>query len=133
MADRRSATDLAFTGAAGAGGGTLLVELASHLPENNPWKPWILLVAPSASIAISALYSWATRYIHEALTDRKWEAVERRSRKTLETSLGNPNTSPEHKAEVRQALEQLERIAIQRIIEQVNAINSPPERQVKKH
>ena len=45
-------------GAAGVGGGTLLVVIANNLREGNPLKPWLVLAAPSVSIFVWALVTY---------------------------------------------------------------------------
>jgi hypothetical protein len=42
-------------GAAGAGGGTLLALLANNLSNSNPWKSWLVILAPSATVAVASL------------------------------------------------------------------------------
>jgi hypothetical protein len=124
MSERAKLKSSAPTGLAGAGGGTLLVLLANNLPQNSPWKPWLVLIAPSVSVGIAVLFSWARRFIDRKLADRELERLVRRSRETLETALRNPETSPEHKAEMRKALEGLEKLLVQRNIKQIDAIDS---------
>lgn len=46
---------------AGASSGTLLVLLASNLPDNYPLKSWLVIIAPSVSIAFSLIWKFLIR------------------------------------------------------------------------
>ena len=43
-------------GIAGASGGTLLAGLAQLLPNDNPWKPVLVLLAPGVSALLSGAW-----------------------------------------------------------------------------
>ena len=45
-------------GVTGAGVGTFLIYIANNLPDSNVYKSWLVLIAPSASIVIIAIYIW---------------------------------------------------------------------------
>jgi hypothetical protein len=112
------------SGLAGAGGGTLLVVFAKTLPK--PWSELLVLVAPSVSVGISALFWWSKQYFEHRLKERELQLLVEQARKTLETALANPNTSPEHKAEMRQALEKLEKLLVQGAISRIDALRTKP-------
>ena len=56
------------------------------------------------------------------------------SKETLKAALSNAQTSPEHKAELRKHLEELEKLLVQRDIESIKALvqNSPAATQLAK-
>jgi hypothetical protein len=104
----------AFQGsAAGVGAGTLLVLLANNLAPNNPWKPWLVLLAPSVSVALGAFLTWSSRIIQRWLADRQRQFRISRAKCTLQAALNNPNTSAEHKDQLRRELESLELLSVQ--------------------
>jgi hypothetical protein len=119
------ATSKLQAGVAGAGGGTLLVLLANNLPPGNTWKPWLLIIAPSASVTISVVASWVKHYFEKKLNTRELEILIAQSKETLRSALNNDQTSPEHKAELRKNLEELERLLVNRDIENIKALVSP--------
>ena len=103
----------AFQGsAAGVGAGTLLVVLANNLPANNPWKPWLVLLAPSVSVALGAFLAWSGRNIQRWLADRQRQFRISRAKWTIEAALNNPQTSAEHKNQLRTELESLELLSV---------------------
>ncbi|SRR5712692_3310204 len=108
--------------AAGAGTGTLLVLFANNLPDSHPWKKWLVLLAPSASISIGALYSLARRTLYNYLNHRELEALARQAKKTLLEALQNPSTSEEHRVQLRYELEQLEVLLVRADVERIKAL-----------
>lgn len=98
---------------AGAGGGTLLVLLANNLPPGNQWKPWLVLIAPSLTIGISALWSWLRRKIESLLAERAFLAWIEKAKGQLQGAMQNPLTSEGHKAELAREMEKLESLAVQ--------------------
>lgn len=114
----------ADAGAAGIGGGTLLVAFANSLDANNRFKPWLLLAAPSVSLALSAIWLWSRLRISNYLRDREVAAVLARTRATLAAAIANPEASDEHRANLRKQLEELDRVAVAREMEKVKML--PP-------
>jgi hypothetical protein len=109
-------------GAAGAGGGTLLVLLANNLPADNRWKPWLVLIAPSVSIGISTLWIWLKHEIEGWLAKRALRAWIIEARQTLDSALRNPLTSEEHKAQLRRELEKLEALLVKTAMNRVGEL-----------
>jgi hypothetical protein len=95
-------------GTAGIGLGTLVAVVAERLPDDADAKPWLLVFAPSISVIIS--YAWAKGRSGASDWLARWEAqrIFKEAKQTLEEGLNNPNTSEEHKAQLRADLERLE-------------------------
>ncbi len=109
-------------GAAGAGGGTLLVLLANNLPPTNPWKSWLALIAPSVSVAVTALAALLKRYFETRLARRELISLISEAKQTLTAALANPQTSEEHKTQLRKELEKLELLSVQADLEKIKAL-----------
>jgi len=109
-------------GAGAAGAGTLLVLLANNLPDSNAWKSWLVLLAPSASIAISTLYGWVKNAIDERANRRELADVVRRARITLDEALQNPSTSDEHRKQLQRELETLELLLVKADVEKIRVL-----------
>ncbi len=109
-------------GVVGAGGGTLLVLLANNIPDDNPWKSWLVIIAPTASVVLAAGMSWVRRQIEEALQRRAKTALINRARKTLQDGITDPNTSEETRAQLRADLEELNRLVAREAFEKARAI-----------
>ena len=86
--------------------------LANNLPDHNPWKSWLVLLAPSISIGISVVYSWIRKAVDDSLESRKvnWFVIE--AKQTLKEALENPNTSETHRKRLRTQLEELEMLLV---------------------
>jgi hypothetical protein len=103
-------------GAAGAGGGTMLVLLANNLPADSPWKSWLVIIAPSLSVGISALWFWAKQKIQSYYAIKAIEdAID-----TVNKVLDNHKTSDAHKEELKKELEKLEKILLQLKVNKAN-------------
>jgi len=113
----------AGAGAAGAGSGTLLVLLANNLPDKSPWKSWLVLFAPTLSIAITISYGWARRSIEHYLDRRDLERLIRDAKGTLKEALENPNTSEEHRKQIRGELESLEMLLVKSNIDRLRVLS----------
>lgn len=108
--------------AAGAGSGTLLVLLANNLPAVNPWKSWLLIVAPSATIAIAFLWRALDAAVSRYLRKRELRSVVLQAQATLKAALENGNTSAQHRSKLKHELKQLELLLVQTDVEKIKAL-----------
>jgi hypothetical protein len=97
-------------GIAGASGGTIIALVANNLPPSNGWRPWLILIAPSVSVAIGGVVIWANRILEEYLNNKRKRILFERLKKTIQTALASPNTSDTHKSELRAQLEKIEKL-----------------------
>jgi hypothetical protein len=118
MGDSKKLKESASKGLAGAGGGTLLVLLANNLSKDNPWRSWLALVAPSATIGITFVYRWVREYY----ADLEVQRLYRETKKTCDEAEKNPDATPEHKAVMKQAREMVERQVVERSLQRLFAI-----------
>lgn len=109
-------------GLAGAGGGTLLAFVATSLPDTNTLKPWLLYAAPSVSIILGGLWIWTQVKIVNYFRDREFKRVIDQTRKTLEEALANPNTSEEHKKDIRKKLEEFDLLNVDRTMKKLKML-----------
>lgn len=110
-------------GAAGAGGGTLLVLLANNLPNNNVWKPWLVIIAPTATVAFTMLFSWLRGSMDRFLKKRQLKSQIKQTRQTLELAFQNPNTSARHRLLLRAELERLEMLLVRTDLTKIEALS----------
>jgi hypothetical protein len=115
-------TKSTLAGAAGVGGGTLLALLANNLPTSSPWRSWLVLIAPSASVGLSAVFVLLRRYIDARIKDKRLKTLIQRARETLEMALRNPATSEEQKKALMSELERLERLLVQSDLSKIEAL-----------
>ncbi len=120
--ERRSARTTTGAGATGASAGTLLVLLARNLPENNPWKSWALILAPSLAVLLSWLLIKVRYEADYYLTRRNRERIFDNITTKIGKALDNPLTSEEHKASMRKELEQVEKLRIDAEREQLQLV-----------
>lgn len=107
-------------GLAGAGGGTLIALFASSL--DDPLKEWLLYAAPSISVALSGVWIWAQVAIGNYFRDKEVELLIDNAKEKLEEALKNESTSDEHKEKLRDKLEKLELINVDRFISRVDSL-----------
>ena len=100
-------------GIAGAGGGTMLAFVANNLPANSPWKPWLVLIAPSLSVAIGVFGAWASNWLEDYVQSKRKKLLFDRVKSTIESALNKPATSNTHKDELRAQLEKVEKLQFQ--------------------
>lgn len=112
----------AGAGVAGVGGGTFLAVVATELPETNPFKIWLLYLVPSVSVLLSAVWMWVQVQIANFLKDNEFRAVMKAAKNELEEALDNRNTTEEHKKEIRERLEALEKISVDRVFARLKNI-----------
>ena len=104
-------------GLAGASTGTMLALVANTLPENSPWKPWLVLIAPSVAVAIGLFVGWSNEMLEDYLNSKRKKLFFDRIKNTIERALNNPATSDVHKEQLRAQLEQIEKLQFQSDLE----------------
>src|SRR5690349_18050372 len=109
-------------GAAGAGSGTLLVLLANNLPQGSPWKSWLVIIAPSISIAVSVIYGWIRTTLDKRAARKELGLVVSRARLTLQKAIENPATSEAHRQQLRKELEGLELILVKADLDKIRLL-----------
>jgi len=112
-------------GAAGAGSGTLLVLLANNLPSTSPWKGWLVIVAPSATVFATFVWAKLSIMLTAVLRTREFNKLVERARRTLVGALDNKATSPEHREKLKGELEQLELLLVQTDVEKIRTMRVP--------
>jgi hypothetical protein len=119
---RSKSTKSTLAGPVGAGGGTLLVLLANNLPTSSPGRSWLVLIAPSASVGLSAVFVFLRRYIGARMKDKHLKTLIQRARETLEVALRNPATSEEHRKALKSEQERLERLLVESDLSRIEAL-----------
>jgi hypothetical protein len=109
-------------GATGAGSGTLLVLLANNLPNASPWKSWLVIAAPSASVFASLVWSKATIALESLFRKREFDALVKHAQETLAQALKSDTTSPEHREKLKGELEQLQLLLVQTDVERIKTL-----------
>src|SRR6185503_1571033 len=95
---------------------------ANNLPEGSQWKSWMIIIAPSASVAVSVCYAWIKISLERYLKKRELKSKFSQARNTLLEALDNPRTSEEHRAQLRKELEQLELLLVQSDLERIRLL-----------
>ena len=111
----------AGAGLGGVGAGTGLVAIAQAVGPSSTLGIVLLWIAPTVSFVTGAAFYYvqvqASRYFEKRLIGN--------ARKTLEKQLDNPKTSDEHKAKIRDMLEDLEETVANAELERVRLIGMP--------
>lgn len=109
-------------GAAGIGGGTLLLVFANTLPENSKIKPWLIWIAPSVSVSLSAIWIWLQVSVANYVRDREVRTILNKAKADLVKALNNSNTSAEHRARIMNKLENLELVEVDRHMQKIKSL-----------
>lgn len=123
----------ATAGAAGVGGGTLLVLYAKSLPESSAWRDLLILVSPGISVILSAAWHWLARassaYVHEL----EFRFVTRNAQRRLLSQLRDETLPEAERAEIVRVLSELRALERDRVYEQLRALKVPYKRPPEKH
>ncbi|QHS62411.1 hypothetical protein [Chitinophaga agri] len=108
---------------AGAGGGTLLVLLASNLPETYPLKSWLVIIAPSVSIVLSLFWKFISRKSNAYFKVKKVERSKKLLQKKIETALQNGIISPEEATMLKRKMAEIELQSIDNLANKIKSID----------
>lgn len=107
---------------AGAGGGTLLLLLAKNLPNTSEYKSWLIILAPTLAVCLSAFWRWISKNIDDYLKERKVERLKSQLRSDIEKALKNPHIPIEQKTILREKLAAFELQNIETLTQAVASI-----------
>lgn len=122
MSDAERKESKGGAGAAGIGGGTLLVVIANSLPQDNKFRPLLIWAAPSAAVFLGGLWLFIQYKMNNFLRDHEAKAHFDNAKKILREALNNPLTSNEHRQRLQRELETLEILALSRYLDRIKAL-----------
>ncbi|SFN48125.1 hypothetical protein SAMN05428949_2985 [Chitinophaga sp. YR627] len=108
---------------AGAGGGTLLVLLASNLPDTYPLKSWLVIIAPSVSIVLSVFWKFISRKSNAYFKVKKVERSKKLLQKKIEAALQNGIISPEEATILKRKMAEIELQSIDNLANKIKSID----------
>jgi hypothetical protein len=108
--------------AAGAGSGTLVALIANNLSDDNWLKPWLVLIAPSISIASGAIWVWLQAKFVNYVKEYEFKLFVAQAIKTIDEALKDPNLTQDKLLELRKMRNELTQAKIQRIMEKFKSI-----------
>lgn len=109
-------------GVSGASGGTLIVMLANSFPVGSQAQEILIHAAPTIAITLGAITSVCLEKIVRYLEDKDIEKALSVAKQSFTESLKNPETSSEHKNNLRESLEQLELIELESKMDNVKSL-----------
>ena len=112
----------AGAGAAGAGTGTLMIAIATNLPPENELRPWLIFLSPTVSALFSILWIVIQVEIGNYGQNRKLKILVAQAKAHYNEVRNDPNASHEHKEELREYIEELERLIMLRKINQIRSL-----------
>jgi hypothetical protein len=114
---KNSTSDISVAAISGGGTGTLLVLLAQNLlPENSPYEKLFVMLAPSASVAITSFWVWATAEFKKRQREKLIEKTLAEMLELLHKKLADPSVPPRQKKVYEKQLATLEEKNFQRRI-----------------
>ncbi|WP_343693152.1 hypothetical protein [Chitinophaga sp.] len=107
---------------AGASSGTLLVLLASNLPDNYPLKSWLVIIAPSVSIAFSLIWKFLIREKNAYYKRKRVVKFKKLLRKKIEEALSDGLISSDEAATLRRKMIEIELQSIDNLANKIKNI-----------
>jgi hypothetical protein len=107
---------------AGASSGTLLVLLASNLPDNYPLKSWRVIIAPSVSIAFSLIWKFLIREKNAYYKRKRVVKFKKLLLKKIEAALSDGLISPEEAAALKRKMIEIELQSIDNLANKIKTI-----------
>jgi hypothetical protein len=129
---RTNTANIVGAGAAGGSIGTAIAAMAAQLPPDSRYKALLTVTAPLISLTISGMWLFVrTIYIEPYANQKKQQAADAAMEKILTDArataarvAADPNSSEEHKRQVRKMVEDLERMRFEKITERMEVIES---------
>lgn len=94
-------------GVTGFGGGTLLASLVNHVPDSSPYKYYLVLAVPTATLLIGAFSIWLQLALVNYAKRVNARRIVNRLRRTLNRVISDPNASEERRKYAKDKLEEL--------------------------
>jgi hypothetical protein len=113
----------------GAGVGTVLVLLASNLPDGSRAKDALLLATPVISVALSAVLQRSKRWYMRRRLDAEIKTGITEAKTTLRRRLRDQSLTDAERAELRQAMRDLELLEARWQIERIKGLQERRERE----
>ncbi|RFM36070.1 hypothetical protein [Chitinophaga silvisoli] len=107
---------------AGASSGTLLVLLASNLPDNYPLKSWLVIIAPSVSIAFSLIWKFLIREKNAYYKRKRVVKFKKLLLKKIEAALSDGLISTEEAAALKRKMIEIELQSIDNLANKIKTI-----------
>ena len=107
---------------AGASGGTLLVLLANNLPDDYYLKSWLVIIAPSVTIAVSLFWKIIIREKNAYYKRKRVVKFKKLLQKKIETALSDGLISPEEAATLKRKMIEIELQSIDNLANKIKNI-----------
>jgi len=107
---------------AGASSGTLLVLLASNLPDNYPLKSWLVIIAPTVSIAFSLIWKFLIREKNAYYKRKRVVKFKKLLLQKIEAALSDGLISSEEAAALKRKMIEIELQSIDNLANKIKTI-----------
>jgi len=107
---------------AGASSGTLLVLLASNLPDNYPLKSWLVIIAPTVSIAFSLIWKFLIREKNAYYKRKRVVKFKKLLLQKIEAALSDGLISSEEAAALKRKMIEIELQSIDNLANKIKSI-----------
>jgi hypothetical protein len=122
MPDQTQSESRVTAGVAGVGAGTVLALFATYLPDASPAKKWLLLLAPTVSVASAAVWAWIririARYAHEA----ELRLLIRSAKRDLRGQLKDTDLLDAERTKILDTIAELRDLEISRYVERIKEL-----------
>jgi hypothetical protein len=110
--------------AAGAGSGTLVALIANNLPDSNGAKPWLILIAPSVSLASGAVWMWAQAKFANFVKEYELKLLIAQANKAINEAMKHPNMPEKEVLRLNRMRDELVQMKLERVMQQVRIKNN---------
>jgi hypothetical protein len=107
---------------AGAGGGMLLVSLAQNLPEENPYKSWLIILAPALTLFIKYIWNFLSPEVSSFVKKIKVKRARNQLIAQIDKLLNDSTISEERKNSLREKREQVKLSTVEALSRHLEAI-----------
>jgi hypothetical protein len=109
-------------GAAGAGGGTLLLHVFGKIPDENPFKSLLILATPTISACFTVLWMAARERYLEHKNEKRIKALVTEARAVIAEEMARGNLSEEQEKKLKNYDEEIGLTNVERIYNKIRRL-----------
>lgn len=109
---------------AGVGSGTLLVVLAKNIPDSYSIKSWLVISAPSITIAISYLWQFIAKKINYYSKNKQIKKTTRALINEIDLLLNDPTVPECEKERLKGKMQEVKFVKVEDLTKQLESIRA---------
>lgn len=101
-----------------------MVSLAQNLPETNPYKSWLIILAPAVTLSIKYIWNFCSPEVALYVKTIRTNRARQKLLKQIDVLLKDPIISEEKKAMLRDKREQVRLSTVEELIKHFETITA---------